>query len=206
MGVLAKMVTNEKDEEEKNKLLEMIERASSNAMHLVKDVLEMAELEQGGASIKLQPVAILPLITEVVKLQTSTAERKDIQVKLNHTDVLYTVLADPTYTRQVIENLVSNALKFSPAGKDIEVSIIDNDSHIQIHVRDSGPGVPKGEEHRLFKKFSRLSAQPTGGESSSGLGLSLVKRYMELMNGSVRYESAIDRGAIFVVEFMKVNV
>jgi signal transduction histidine kinase len=203
IGVLAQMLILETDEGEKKKLLEMIGRASSNAHVLVKDVLEMASLEQSGSPITLQPIVIPVIINEVIQSQKSNAERKGIQINVDKTEVADTVLADPTYFRQVIENLVSNALKFSTTGKNVEISIISRDVDIQIRVRDHGQGVPIGEEDKLFKKFSRLSPQPTAGESSSGLGLSLVKRYMELMKGRVWYERPVDKGAIFVVEFLK---
>jgi signal transduction histidine kinase len=103
----------------------------------------------------------------------------------------------------VLENLVSNAVKYSPAGKEINVSVNDTNQKIQIRVRDYGVGIPVDEEDRLFKKFSKLSVQPTAGESSNGLGLSLVKRYMELMNGKVWFERPADGGSIFAIELLK---
>ncbi len=203
IGILVKMLKAETDENEKAKLLEMIGRSAGNAQVLVKDVLEMAALELAGSTITLRSVAISPILQDVVLAQTSSAEIKSMQIKVDHAESLDPILADPTYFRQVIENLVSNAVKFSNTGKQIEISILNNHQYIQIRVRDHGPGVPIGEEHKLFKKFSRLSAQPTAGESSSGLGLSLVKRYMELMKGRVWHERPADKGAIFAVEFLK---
>lgn len=203
IGILAKMLKDETNEDEKKNLLEMIGRASSNAQVLVKDVLEMAALEQEGESIRLQPVPVMAMIHDVMESLQTAAYSKDIRVNFNNSNESVMVLADPTYFRQVIENLISNAIKFSPNGKNVDVSIIDNEKHIQIRVKDNGLGVPSNEEHKLFKKFSRLSPQPTAGESSSGLGLSLVKRYMELMNGRVQYVRPEDKGSIFVVEFLK---
>ena len=202
IGALSNMVTIEKDEDEKKKILHMITRTSENALALVKDVLEMAALEQVGSTIKLQPLQTSPIIYDVVKSQTAAASSKGIHIEVKNSEATQLVLADPTYFRQVIENLITNAIKFSDTGKKIEVSILSHDHHIQIRVRDQGPGVPVAEENRLFKKFSRLSAQPTAGESTSGLGLSLVKRYMELMKGRVWHERPADEGAIFAVEFM----
>lgn len=205
IGILVKMLKDETNEDEKKNLLEMIGRASSNAQVLVKDVLEMAALEQEGELIKLQAVPVMTMIYEVMESLQTAADSKDIRVNFNNNTESVTVLADPTYFRQVMENLISNAVKFSPAGKNVDVSVIDNENHIQIRVKDNGLGVPTNEEHKLFKKFSRLSPQPTAGESSSGLGLSLVKRYMELMNGSVEYVRPEDKGSIFVVEFLKAD-
>ena len=202
IGILANMVTDEKDEDEKKKILQMITRSSDNALALVKDVLEMAALEQVGSTIKLQPLQTSPIIYDVVKSQTAAASRKGMHIEVKNSEATQMVLADPTYFRQVIENLITNAIKFSDTGKKVEISMLSHDHHIQIRVRDQGPGVPVAEENRLFKKFSRLSAQPTAGESTSGLGLSLVKRYMELMKGRVWHERPANEGAIFAVEFM----
>jgi signal transduction histidine kinase len=203
IGILTTMLADETNDGEKKKIMEMIGKASANAQALVKNVLEMAALEQAGASIKLQPIAAPSIIHEVVQSQSSAAESKGIQITVKRGEVAHKVLADPTYFHQVIENLISNALKFSNSGQQVEVSITHQQRHIQIRVRDYGPGVPTTEEAKLFKKFSRLSARPTAGETSSGLGLSLVKRYMELMNGRVWHERPTDKGAIFAVEFLK---
>lgn len=206
IGILAKMLTEEKDEVEQLKLIGMIEKVSSQAHILVKDVLETASLEQVGKGLMLQPMEPYPLLLEVVQSLEATADAKGIQMNIMNEADTIPILADSTYFRQVIENLISNALKFSASGKHIEIYLLHKGSGIQIKVRDFGPGVPKEEEDKLFKKFSRLSAQPTAGESSSGLGLSLVKRYMEVMRGNAWHERPMDEGAIFVVEFLKGSV
>jgi signal transduction histidine kinase len=202
MGILAKMTREETNAAEQNKLLRLIEKSSNNAQLLVKDVLEMATLEQ-GSTVKLQPIDAQTIVDEVMQSLKAAAESKEIEIKEKTSGASTKVFADPTYFRQVIENLISNAVKFSPVRKDIHVSIEEYDQFIEIRVRDYGQGVPADEEHRLFKRFSRLSPQPTAGESSSGLGLSLVKQYMELMGGNVRHERPTDGGAVFIAKFLK---
>ena len=203
IGILAQMLAGETDETERKRIIAMIEKASGDAHILVKDVLETAALEQGGINVKLQPVPVAEIIREVANSLNPVAVNKGIQINIENTVVSISVLADVTYFRQVIENLISNALKYSGKGKAVDIVIVDQDDRARICVKDQGPGVPKGEEGRLFKKFSRLSTQPTAGESSSGLGLSLVKRYMELMKGRVWHEHPADQGAVFVIELMK---
>jgi signal transduction histidine kinase len=143
------------------------------------------------------------VLNEVVQSFKQASALKNISISTTDLDKYCTVMADLTYLRLVLENLVSNAVKYSPAGKQINLSVAETAQLVQIRVRDFGLGVPVEEEDRLFKKFSRLSVQPTGGESSNGLGLSLVKRYMELMNGKVWFERPADGGSIFAIELSK---
>ena len=128
------------------------------------------------------------------------AELKEINLQVEAADKQVKTLIDPIYLNQVYENILSNAIKFSPTGKDVNVRLLHNATVVRTEISDQGPGVPKEEMDRLFSKFSKLSAQPTAGESSTGLGLSLVKRYVELMNGKVWCESIEGQGATFIVE------
>ena len=109
-------------------------------------------------------------------------------------------LVDPSVMVQVLENLVSNAIKYSPSGKNIRVRLSKDPSHVRCEVRDEGPGLSAEDQKKLFGKFARLSAKPTGGEHSTGLGLSIVKKMVEAMNGKVWCESELGKGATFVVQ------
>jgi len=102
---------------------------------------------------------------------------------------------------QVMENLLSNAVKYSPPGKNIHVRLKKLPDTVRFEVQDEGPGLSAEDQKRLFGKFARLSAKPTGGENATGLGLSIVKRMVEAMNGRVWCESEPGKGAMFVVEF-----
>ena len=107
---------------------------------------------------------------------------------------------DAIFLFEIFENLVSNAIKFSPPGKNVFVSIQGTPSTVTTRVQDQGPGLSESDLALLFKKFQRLSARPTAGEGSFGLGLSIVKKYVEMMNGKVWCESKPGEGAIFIVE------
>ena len=102
---------------------------------------------------------------------------------------------------QVLENLVSNAVKYSPPGKNIFVRLQHSAEAVRCEVQDEGPGLSPEDQKKLFGKFARLSAKPTGGEHSTGLGLSIVKKMVEAMNGKVWCESELGKGATFIVEF-----
>jgi signal transduction histidine kinase len=135
------------------------------------------------------------------------------------------VFADETAAKQVVDNLISNAIKYTPKGKNVVVRILPiqtlpqglvlmrNDierlddlelesviTHIRIEVTDEGPGLSDEDKARLFGKFARLSAQPTGGEHSTGLGLAIARKLTELMNGRIWCDSEIGTGATFYLE------
>jgi signal transduction histidine kinase len=198
--VLTKLLEKQITTEAPKETIDMISLASSNAQVLVKQVLEMATLEYRDGGIQLLPTDFQLVVNEVVQSFKQVSESKGIFIRRTDLDKYAMVMADLTYLRLVLENLVSNALKFSPKGKEIDLSVEVINEQVQIRVRDYGQGVPLEEENLLFKKFSKLSARPTAGESSNGLGLSLVKRYMELMNGKVWFERPTDGGSIFAIE------
>ena len=109
--------------------------------------------------------------------------------------------SDRNVTVQVLENLLSNAIKYSPPSKNISARLRLVDGAARCEVQDEGPGLSAADQQRLFGKFARLSAKPTGGEHATGLGLSIVKKMVEAMNGRVWCESEPGQGATFVVQF-----
>jgi len=110
---------------------------------------------------------------------------------------------DKIYLRQIFENLINNAIKFSPLNKKVLITIEVCDQCFRTTIKDEGPGIKNEEKEMLFKKFTKLSNRPTGGEASTGLGLSIVKHYVELLNGKVFCDSEYGKGSSFVVELPK---
>jgi signal transduction histidine kinase len=104
---------------------------------------------------------------------------------------------------QIIDNLLSNAIKFSNHNTKVHVTLKDENQTIRFEIDDEGPGITEEDKPQLFQKFQKLHARPTDGESSTGLGLSIVKKYVEAMKGKVWCESEFGKGAKFIVEFKK---
>jgi len=106
-----------------------------------------------------------------------------------------------------VQNIISNAIKFSQPNKKIYITIRNSEEpqHIDISIKDEGPGFTENDKKKLFQKFAKLSARPTGGEHSSGLGLSIVKKLVEMMNGKIRVESEHGKGAEFILTFPQAN-
>ena len=200
IDMMTELVKKEKNESQREEYYTMLKRSSEGALQLVSKILEMDTLEQSTSAPKLDKLSVKAVLYDVVATMTLMGERKSINIEWQDKTKEDIVLADPAYLKPIFENLISNALKFS--GKDTSVTIrsFNKDGNITVSVEDQGPGVDPAEVGLLFKKFSKLSARPTSGESSSGLGLSLVKKYVEDINGSVRFEPNQPNGAKFIIE------
>lgn len=171
--------------------------AAERVRDLVAGLIEASAAEAGRVSLEKRPCDLLGIARRVVETQTASAERKEIRIRVDGPAVVVT--GDPGAIQQVVENVVSNAIKFSPWRSTVVVTIRTEGGAGVVEVEDEGPGVNETDRARLFAKFARLSAKPTGGESSTGLGLSIVKTLTEAMGGDVSLESPPGRGARFRV-------
>ena len=176
-----------------------IREAAKRMTEMVQNFLDANRIERGELKLNMAISDLSPLLQSVLETQSphATAKGQMIQLELPPTPTL--ALADVSITFQVFENLVSNAVKYSPPGKKIFVRLKAETGVVRFEVEDQGPGLSKEDQKKLFGKFARLSAKPTGGEHSTGLGLSIVKRLVEAMNGKVWCESELGMGAKFIV-------
>ena len=177
-----------------------IHDATERMAEMVRNLLDANRIERGELRLNLAPVELGALVAAVVESQRPRAAAKRQSIHLEPPREPLEALVDAGLTVQVIENLVSNAVKYSPPGKNIGVRLKPAAGVVRVEVRDEGPGLSAEDQKKLFGKFARLSAKPTGGESSTGLGLSIVKRMVEAMRGNVWCESEPGHGATFVVE------
>lgn len=181
--------------------LQLVLHETRRVLDLAQDLLDAAALEAGGLRLVVGPVALSGLAAQTVARMEAIAARKAQKL------VLQTPPGEPCLIEgdsarldQVISNLVSNALKYSPRYAPVHVTLERQDRLVRLAVRDEGPGIAPAEIPRLFLPFSRLAAQPTGGESSHGLGLSIAHDLVRLHGGRLFVESVPGQGATFVVE------
>ncbi|MBI5667228.1 MAG: hybrid sensor histidine kinase/response regulator [Chloroflexi bacterium] len=186
------------------KALDAIEETVNWMSSLVEDFLDTSMLKSGSAELRLEAVTAEDVIWDVVDQYSATANRKDITVLFGTTDGV--VLADRNRLTQILSNLVSNALKYSPPNRFVTVSSVVIGDRVRFNVADEGPGITPDEQKRLFKAFGKLSTRPTGGESSSGLGLWIVKELVELQNGQVGVDCPPDGGSTFWFELPQAAV
>ncbi|MCX7205560.1 MAG: ATP-binding protein [Proteobacteria bacterium] len=165
---------------------------------ILSNLLDHEALESGSVQIHLESLCLSQLLKELLFSWEERLIIKQQQCDLELGD--YPVQADRQALWQVLDNLLSNASKYSPQGSTIHISSQFDGAIVRILVSDQGPGIAPHEMPKLFLKFSRLSALPTGGEHTTGLGLSIVKRLVEAMHGCVYCQSQFGSGATFVLE------
>lgn len=146
-------------------------------------------------ALRRQPVALDELLAGTVQLCEPMAARKRIGVVLRADTVMPPVAADRDRLQQVVLNLIDNALKFSPPGGTVSVSLARREREAVVCVRDQGPGIPPAERQRVFEPYARGSARPTAGEPSTGLGLAICRSLVEAHGGRIWVEHAPDGGA-----------
>ena len=178
---------------------ERIREASRRMAEMVQNLLDANRIERGEMKLKLASTELATLVSSAVETQRPRAQAKQQLLTLKTEAAPVLAMVDAGVMVQVLENLVSNAIKYSPPGKNIFIELKRDAAAVRIEVQDEGPGLSAEDQKKLFGKFARLSAKPTGGEHATGLGLSIVKRMVEAMNGKVWCESEPGRGATFIV-------
>jgi two-component system, sensor histidine kinase and response regulator len=191
-------------------MAKVMHASSLKMFELVKNLLDVNALERGGQKFDLTAFDIAPSLSFATDVYNGRGAEKKITLHFDYPKSERTmVFADRLAVEQIIDNIISNAVKYSPHEKNVWVSVEERTMTLKANenmtkaivfaVRDEGPGLSEVDKSKLFGKFTRLSAQPTGGEHSTGLGLSIVKKMVELMNGKVWCESELGRGATFLV-------
>jgi signal transduction histidine kinase len=185
-------------------IIQQITDSSIRLNKMITNLLDVDAVENDRVRMLIDQVQISSLVKNVVTSFEKQAQKKSINLHFSTENENILIKGDALFLIQVFENLISNALKFSEQNKSISIAINENTlGKVIITVKDQGPGLTTEDLNSLFKKFQRLSAQPTGGETSLGLGLSIVKKYVELMGGNISCESESGKGASFIVSFEK---
>jgi signal transduction histidine kinase len=166
---------------------------------IIANLLDVNAIERGGFTMNIVSFDIAPKLSATVRDYAARAAEKHIVLHYEASKSV-SVVADEQAVMQVLDNLISNAVKYSPHGKKVFVRLNASDTTVRVEICDEGPGLSEEDMKKLFGKFARLSARPTAGEHSTGLGLSIVKKLVEAMNGKVWCESELGRGASFIVE------
>ena len=184
--------------QEEKQIFDMIHDASLEMKSLLANYLSLSLSETGRMELFIREIDINVLTNDIVNRYIPIAHKKNIQLhfKNNKNFLLFT---DRECCSQIIENLLSNAVKYTIPGKNVTISITGNQKEVKIIIADEGPGIRKEDRHLLFQRFQKLSSRPTGGELSTGLGLSIVKYLVEQLKGSITVESEFGKGSVFTV-------
>jgi signal transduction histidine kinase len=175
-------------------------RISSEMQEMIRRLLDISHIETGALDLQMVAVEPRALVESVVEQHFHKAAVKDIALNVLADEALPLLWVDPFYLREVLDNLISNAVKFTAPGpptRSVRVVLKPG----AIEVSDEGPGFTEEDLAKVFGRFTRLSAQPTAGESSTGLGLNIVKTVLEAMGAQLVLESSMGAGSTFRISF-----
>jgi signal transduction histidine kinase len=181
--------------------IDLILKAASRLTEMINRILDLNAIEHRDIEVMLERVNLNTIIDDAVNQVRALSTEKKLGINVRPSSVDKFVTVDINYLIQVLENLLSNAIKFSPPSKNIFIETENSNDKVRIIVRDEGPGLTEEDMKSVFQKYRQLSARPSSGEESSGLGLYLTKKYVETMNGKIWCESKPGQGASFIIEF-----
>lgn len=183
----------------RKKTISHIERSVDKGTEIISSLLELAALEQNKVETKPQSFHLRDLLDELREDFGPIAERKSIALHFDLPESGAEIHSDPRLLRRILDNFLSNAIKYTPSGKEVFVRMESNGVVSSVAITDQGAGIPKAEQSKLFQKFEKLSTRPTAGESSTGLGLSIAKAIADQLNASLSVDSEVGRGSTFSV-------
>lgn len=199
-GLLSLVKMTGKVDEESGKYLNMMEQSAVRLNEMIAKILDVEAIESRQMNLKMEKVSLSEILNNVADRYANDAAKKNIAISRSIPSNII-IQADKNYVEQVLENLISNAIKFSPFERSVFVNLTTQDGKAVCEIKDQGPGLSDDDKKKLFGKYQKLSAKPTGNEISTGLGLSIVKKFVEAMNGEIWCESELGQGASFFVKF-----
>lgn len=201
MPLLSDMIIHHKDKPEAiDDIADQIKNAGKRMSTTIENLLEDARDQLGNIHLRRERLDMGTLLKGIYNTSKTFAKNKqqDLLISVNDPCIVY---GDPRRLTEVIDNIINNAIKFSPLASKIEVILQVKNKKAVLQVKDEGPGLTKDDKKKLFQAYSSLSAQPTGGESSTGLGLSIAKNLVLAHRGKIYAESkGINKGSTFTVE------
>jgi signal transduction histidine kinase len=178
----------------------MMENSADRLTTLIAKILDVEAIESQQLNLIEERISLTEILNSITDRYQIAASEKSITLEREIQEEVF-ILADRIYCSQVFDNLISNAIKFSPANRKIFIKLSTRKEDAVTEIKDEGPGISDDDKKKLFGKYQKLSARPTGNETSTGLGLSIVKKFVESMNGKIWCESELGNGASFFVAF-----
>ncbi len=185
------------------KALDRIGQATRYGENLIRHILDVEKAETNQHKVELENLDLRIFTESVLDDFSPVAAKKDIQLHLDCPDRTVYFLSDRQLLGRMLENLLSNAIKYTDTGKNVWISVSEEKDAVSLRIRDEGVGIQPEEMPHLFSKYSKISSRPTAGEASTGLGLSIVKRICEELNGQISCESSLGKGSVFTVILKK---
>jgi signal transduction histidine kinase len=186
------------DAETRSRFLNQINSGGKDMLVLINDVLDLSKVEAGLIELQIERVLVADIVTSVLSTIEPLAATKGIRVQAELSAALY-VSADPGKLRQMLLNLVSNAVKFTPSSGRVAIEVRRLEGAVEISVTDTGIGIAESDRGRLFEAFRQIDSPSASHQQGTGLGLALTKRYVELHGGKIHFVSEVGKGSIFTL-------
>ncbi|WP_119844129.1 ATP-binding protein [Reichenbachiella sp. MSK19-1] len=200
-GVMSLVNLDHVSSQEQRNYTRMLNDSVDNMRDMIDRVMDMSAVEDMKINLDMTPCDVATLVNKVADNYEYVASKKNIVIHKNYDDQVYQALIDSKYTMQVFDNLMSNAIKYSDRDTNIYLSLERTGRTVIVRLRDEGQGITEEDQELLFTKYQQLSARPTGNEESIGLGLSIVKKFVDAMGATIQCESVIGEGSTFIVSF-----
>jgi PAS domain S-box-containing protein len=181
------------------RLIDIARLNSERLVRLINDILDLEKAESGRLEFRLESQRLRPIVQHAIDLNRSYAQGFGVGIELDPRSDDANVLIDRDRLVQVLTNLLSNAAKFSPRGKSIEVRIVSHGDSVCVSVKDSGAGIPQDFQARIFQRFAQADSSDSRAKGGTGLGLSIAKTIVEQLGGSIGFESHAGQGTTFRV-------
>ena len=200
---LSELILDEIDtisRDEIQEYLSMVTESSADMLALINQLLDVSAIEKGTLDLDFVDLSLQELLEKRVYINRFSADKKGIRL---HQDFQgdSAVSVDPQHVGQVFDNILTNAIKFSPLNSDIYVGLANIDGFVQVDIRDEGPGISAEDQQKMFADFGTLSAKPTAGEKSTGLGLAIVKKIISSHGAEISVQSELGKGTVVSMAF-----
>jgi signal transduction histidine kinase len=190
--------------EQQREFLDAIDQRVASMTELIDDLLDVARIE-AGIDMELEPCIVAPLITQVAKQFEEQIHNKDLQLEVKSSTNLPPVLGNARRLRQVLANLIGNAIKYTPEGKYISVAANHEHGEIIVSVHDTGIGIPQEDVAHIFEEFYRVNRPETATIKGTGLGLAITRSIVEKLGGRIWVESELNVGSTFTFALPTMN-
>jgi signal transduction histidine kinase/ActR/RegA family two-component response regulator len=192
------VLSKEETDPKKLEYLRIVQNSSGSLLGVINDILDISKIEDGKLDIEKIDFDVRQQIDELIKFYGSTMDARDITLNLNvRSSVPHSLKSDPLRLKQVLSNLISNAIKFSSENSTVNVDVDYKDSQLFVSVRDEGIGITEEAKQRIFNAFEQAESSTTRSFGGTGLGLAICKKLVKLMGGKITVQSEFEKGSVF---------
>jgi len=184
---------------EQEKFIALVKKSVHDGSSMINDLLELHGIKTLSSEINIQPIPLKEFILNWSEQHKPIARQKNQNIIVTINTPIEIIHSEEGFLSRILDNLVTNAMKFSKRDTTIGITIYSEKKYINISVKDQGLGISDEDQKYMFIPFKKLSARPTGGEPSSGLGLSIVKLLTEKIKGRVSMKSEVNIGTEFII-------